>query len=178
MRKDGNFLNFSQLVSLGKGGACMQTLVSFLHRWFALPVGQAGHKNTAHRGSVSKSQLVHLVLQRSEGTHLLQGPPCPLGTRSWFLGRGRNFVFMIKYEYAHGTEVDNLYKCPGASLVTQTVKNPPAMWETQVRSLGWEDCLEKEMATHSSTVAWKNPMDRGAWRATVHGGDRESDTAE
>ena len=35
--------------------------------------------------------------------------------------------------------------------------------------LGWEDPLEKEMATHSSIHAWKNPMDRGAWRATVYG---------
>ena len=38
-----------------------------------------------------------------------------------------------------------------------------AMLETQVRSLGREDPLEKEMATHSSTLAWKNPMDGGAW---------------
>ena len=36
-------------------------------------------------------------------------------------------------------------------------KNLPAMWETQVRSLGWEDTLEKEMATHSSILAWKIP---------------------
>ena len=44
-----------------------------------------------------------------------------------------------------------------ASLVTQLVKNPPAMWETQVPSLGREDPLEKEMAPHSSTLAWKIP---------------------
>ena len=37
------------------------------------------------------------------------------------------------------------------------VKHLPTMWETQVRSLGWEDPLEKEMATHSSTLAWKIP---------------------
>ena len=37
------------------------------------------------------------------------------------------------------------------------VKNLPAKWETWVRSLGWEDLLEKEMATHSSTLAWKIP---------------------
>ena len=36
-------------------------------------------------------------------------------------------------------------------------------------SLGWEDPLEKEMATHSSILAWRIPMDRGAWRAIVHG---------
>ena len=41
--------------------------------------------------------------------------------------------------------------------VTQTVKNPPAMWETWVQSLSWEDPLEKEMATHSSILAWRIP---------------------
>ena len=44
-----------------------------------------------------------------------------------------------------------------ASLVAQTVKYLPAIWETRVHSLGWEDPLEKEMATHSSTLAWKIP---------------------
>ena len=43
------------------------------------------------------------------------------------------------------------------SLMAQRLKHLPAMWETWVRSLGWEDPLEKEMATHSSTVAWKIP---------------------
>ena len=46
---------------------------------------------------------------------------------------------------------------PKASLVAQMVKNLPAMHETQVQSLGWEDPLEKEMAIHSSTLAWKIP---------------------
>ena len=44
-----------------------------------------------------------------------------------------------------------------ASLVAQTVKRLPPIWETQVRSLGQEDPLEKEMTTHSSTFAWKIP---------------------
>ena len=47
------------------------------------------------------------------------------------------------------------------SLVAQTVKNPPAMWETWVQSLGWEDALEEGMAIHSSIFAWRIPMDRG-----------------
>ena len=42
-----------------------------------------------------------------------------------------------------------------ASLVAQLVKNLPAVQKTRVRSLGWEDPLEKEMATHSSILAWK-----------------------
>ena len=44
-----------------------------------------------------------------------------------------------------------------ASLVAHLVKNPPAMWETWVRSLGWEDPLEKGKATHSSILAWRIP---------------------
>ena len=44
-----------------------------------------------------------------------------------------------------------------ASLVAQLVKNPPAMRETWVRSLGWKDPLEKEKATHSSILAWRTP---------------------
>ena len=41
--------------------------------------------------------------------------------------------------------------------MAQTVRNPPEMWETQIQSLGQEDPLEKEMATHSSTLAWRIP---------------------
>ena len=50
----------------------------------------------------------------------------------------------------------------------QMVKNLPASQETQVQSPGQEDSLEKGLATHSSTLAWRIPMDRGAWWATVH----------
>ena len=57
----------------------------------------------------------------------------------------------------------------GASLVVQLVKNLPAMQETRLKSLGWEDSLEEGMATHSSILAWRIPMDRGAWWAIVHG---------
>ena len=53
--------------------------------------------------------------------------------------------------------------------MAQMVKNVLAMQEIQVQCLGWEDLLEKETAPHSSTLAWKNPMDRGAWWATVRG---------
>ena len=62
--------------------------------------------------------------------------------------------------------------------MAQMVKNLPAMQETGVRSLGWEDALEKEIATHSSILAWRIPVDRGAWQATVHGVEKELDTTE
>ena len=58
-----------------------------------------------------------------------------------------------------------IFGFPGGSVV----KNLPAIQEIQVQSLGWEDPLEEETATHSSILAWKNPMDRGAWWATVYG---------
>ena len=64
-----------------------------------------------------------------------------------------------------------------ASLMAQTAKRLPAMWETRVRSVSQEDLLEKGMGTHSSILAWKNPVDGGAWQATVRG-TAESDTAE
>ena len=55
------------------------------------------------------------------------------------------------------------------SAMAQLVKNLPAMQETWVQSLGWEDPLEEATATHSSILAWRIRMDRGAWQATVHG---------
>ena len=59
------------------------------------------------------------------------------------LGKGRYFCILIGISWV--------------SLEAQLVKNPPAMWETWVRSLGWEDPLEKEMATQSSILAWRIP---------------------
>ena len=61
--------------------------------------------------------------------------------------------------------------------MVQLVKNPLVMRKTWARSLGWEDPLEEGMGTHSSVVAWRIPMDRGAWQATVHG-IAELDTTE
>ena len=64
-----------------------------------------------------------------------------------FITQNLNFQCKIKgYIYIYG-----------ASLVAQMVKRLPTMWKTRVRSLGWEDPLEKEMATHSSILAWKIP---------------------
>ena len=65
-----------------------------------------------------------------------------------------------------------LYSCLGASLVDQMVKCLPAMWETQAQSLGQEDPLEKEMATHSSTLAWKIPWTEVPGRLQSMGSQR------
>ena len=65
------------------------------------------------------------------------------------------------------------FQCPWASLVAQVVKNLPAMWETWVRSLGWEDPSEKGKATRSSILAWRIP-----WTVYSPWGHKESDTTE
>ena len=76
-----------------------------------------------------------------------------------------------------GDGIGYLLQYSWASLVAQLAKNPPTMQETWVPFLGWEDPLEKGMATHSSILAWRIPMNRGAWQATVHGA-AESDVTE
>ena len=73
--------------------------------------------------------------------------------------RGYSFWFLAHYFW---------YLAIG-SLVAQMVKNLSAMWETWVRSLAWNDTLEEGMEAHSSILAWRIPMDRGAWQATVMG---------
>ena len=64
------------------------------------------------------------------------------------------------------------------SLVSLMVKYLPTMWETQVQSLDWEDLLEKEMATHSSTLVWKIPWIQEPGRLHSPRGHKESDTTE
>ena len=66
---------------------------------------------------------------------------------------------LLLYIFIHSTNLCVNYLAPRslASLVAQLVKNLPAMWETWVQSLGWEDPLEKGKATHSSILAWRIP---------------------
>ena len=56
--------------------------------------------------------------------------------------------------------------------MAQMVKHLPTLWETRVRALGWEDPLEKEMATHSSTLAWKIPWTEEPSRLQSMGSQR------
>ena len=73
----------------------------------------------------------------------------------------RNFADVIKLRILRWRDYPGLFgwalNIIGASLVTQMVKNLPAMWETWVRSLGQEDPVDKGMATHPSILAWKIP---------------------
>ena len=79
----------------------------------------------------------------------------------------------MKYDYFLDPLLFRGFPCGSAG------KNPPAMWETCVQSLGLEDSLEEGMATWRSMaiLAWRIPMDRGAWHATGHE-ITESDTTE
>ena len=74
-------------------------------------------------------------------------PTCNVGDPSSIPGLGRSAGEGIGYPL----------QCSWASLVAQLVKNLPAMRETWVRSLGWEDPLEKGKSTHSSILAWRIP---------------------
>ena len=89
----------------------------------------------------------------SRVSQLVKNPPRSIP--GWGKSPGERIGYPLRYSWA--------------SLVAQAVKNLPAMGETWVQSLGGEDPLEEDMATHSSILAWRIPVDRGAWRAAVHG---------
>ena len=86
---------------------------------------------------------------------------------SWFK-EAWNDIFETTREIQINWILDDIKDIRQSSLVAQTVKNLPAVQETWVQSLGWEDPLEKGMIIHSSILAWRIPMNRGAWQAIVH----------
>ena len=73
---------------------------------------------------------------------------CNAGDSGWIPGWGR----------PAGEGIGYLLQYSWVSFLTQLVKNPPVMWETRARSLGWEDPLEKGKSTCSSILAWKIPL--------------------
>ena len=80
-----------------------------------------------------------------------------------------NVALFLGNAYCSIQELRAMIHAIGISLVTQTLKNLFVMQGSWVRSLGWEDALQEGMATPSSILAWRIPMDRGAWQSTVHG---------
>ena len=69
-------------------------------------------------------------------------------------------LFVSKIQFTSKKKIIIIIMVPHtsvASLMAQRIKNPPTMWETRVRSLSWEDPLEKGMATHSSILVWRIP---------------------
>ena len=144
---NGNPLQCSCLENPRDGGA-----------WWAAVYGVAQSRTQLKRLSSSSSSSkgfcgASLVAQLVKNLPEMQETPVR------FLGPARS----------PGEGVGYPLKYSWASLVAQMVKNPPSMRKTWVWSLSWKDPLEESMATHSSILAWRIPVDRGAWRATVHG---------
>ena len=106
----------------------------------------------------------------SQVAQLVKNPPAMQETPSSIPGLGSSIGEGIGYPFQS-------FQYSWASLLAQMVKNPPAMLETWFQTLSWEDPLEEGLETHSSILAWKIPMDKGAWWATVHQ-VTESDTTE
>ena len=88
---------------------------------------------------------------------LVKNPPAMQETPDKFLG------------WEDPLEIGYPLQYSWASLVAETEKNLPAMQETWVQSLSWEDSLKEGITTHFNILAWRIPMDRGAWWAIVHG---------
>ena len=97
-------------------------------------------------------RFTYIFLSGFADSSLGKESTCKTGDPGSILGSGRS----------PGEGIGYPLQCSWASLVAQLVKNPPAMWETWVRSLGWEDPLEKGMATHSSILAGESHGQRGA----------------
>ena len=123
-------------------------------------------ENLLDRGGLQSiaSKRASKRLSTREHTHrdryFMHGEPCSafLGNQDW------EVVLMVPL-------------MERASLVAQRLKHLPGMWETRVRSLSWEDPLEKEMATHSSTLSWRIPWREEPGRLQSRG-RKESDTTE
>ena len=88
-------------------------------------------------------------------THVASFPDISFGKESAYNVRDSGSIARSGRSAGEGISYPLQYSW--ASLVAQLVKNPPAMWETWVPSLGWEDPLEKGKTTHSSILAWKIP---------------------
>ena len=114
-----------------------------------------------YQGKILRISFIYYVLELLGFTSSSAGKEsaCNAGDPGLIPGLGRSPGEGIGYPLQYSW----------ASLVAQMVKNPPAMRETWVRSLSDEDFLGEGMATYSSILAWRIPMDTGAWQATVHG---------
>ena len=107
-----------------------------------------------------------------------KNPPSHFWSRERMHWGQKNLGSLI-YSLNVALDCSRYRKTKTTSPVAQTGKNLPAMWETGAPSLGWEDPLDEGVITHSSVLTWRIPMDRGAWRATVHGvAKTDSDTTE
>ena len=102
---------------------------------------------TTHMELPVRTWLLTFKYKRFPGNSAGKESSCNVGDPGYIPGSGRSAEEGIGYPLQYSW----------ASLVAQMVKNQLAMWETWVRSLGWEDPLETEKATHSSILAWRTP---------------------
>ena len=140
-------------------------LISFRTDWFDFLAAQGTLESLLQNHSSKASVLRCSAFIKVQLSHpyMTTGKTVSL-TRWIFVSKVMSLLFNILSKLV-------LAFLPRTSLVAQLVKNPPAMRETWVGSLGWEDPLEKGKATHTSTLAW-----RISW--TVYHGVAESDTTE
>ena len=115
-------------------------------------------------GGYSRSSACGETL--SSGSQEYQSPLATLLVKHW--AGALEYIF-AGWKDKWQSEQQHPHILSGASLVAQLEKNPPAMQEAWVWSLGQEDPLEKDTATHSGILVWRIHVDRGAWQATVHG---------
>ena len=121
---------------------------------------------------IASSQLLHIVHQSAVFLHDWHLTGCKKGSRTTLQqcpstdAEFLHLCFVIAPRYSFFILDQH---CPCACLVTHLVKKPCRMEENLVQFLGWEDPLEEDMTTPSSLLAWRIPVDRGAWRAAVRG---------
>ena len=128
-----------------------------------MPLGQTFSRFARHKHPSRRSHIIVELAEKTAGGELTEGRN---------VGAEATLPQLSTWEAAREPQYPVAGTEPWDSLLVQLVKNLSAVQETFVRALGWENPLEKEMATQSSILAWKNPMDRGAWQAAVHGVER------
>ena len=116
-----------------------------------IPEGTQGEKNTYHL----TAPLLPLPMMSPEEVQDVKNTGCWPQTAEVLI-KGRISVSLLHLPI-HRKVLNSLTWDIRASLVTQTVNNLPAMWETWVQSLGWKNPLEEDMATHFSILAWRIP---------------------
>ena len=111
--------------------------------------------------------LVQYCSWRTDGKERRRQPE-GIGVLAFYRFAGCQSIYGIPgVTFSEGFLIRGTTEIFRASLLAQMVNSLPAVRETWVQSLGWED-LEEGMATHSSILAWRSPRDRGVWRATAH----------
>ena len=149
---NGNSLHCSCLENPRNGEAWWAAISGVTQSWTRLK------RHSSSSSSSSSSVCIWAFPGSSAGKESTRN----VGDPGWIPGSGRSA----------GEGIGNTQQYSWASLLAQMVKNPPAMWETWVRSLDWEGSLEKETATHCSVQAWRIPWTEDPGRVQSMGSQR------